>query len=159
MQIVRRPDKWNPFQEFNEISNQMNRLLGLTRFTPAINWPSDVEGEPLATTDWSPSCDISESDTEYRVQAELPNIKKDDVHVTLENGVLAIRGERREEKEEKGVRFHRRELSYGSFVRRFTMPPDTDESKVDATFKDGMLNVVIGKSKKKEATAKEVAVR
>ena len=78
--------------------------------------------------------------------------------MTLEEGVLTIQGERREEKEEKDAKFHRRELSYGNFLRRFAMPDDADESKADATFKDGVLNVVIGRSKQNASKAKEIAV-
>jgi HSP20 family protein len=85
-------------------------------------------------------------------------VNRDDVHVTLESGVLTIQGARHEEKEEKGIRYHRRELSYGNFLRRFTMPDDADESKVDASFKDGMLNVVVAKSKAKAGKIKEIAV-
>jgi HSP20 family protein len=153
MQLLRRQQAWDPIREMEELSSRMNRLFGLRR------WPGNGERELLATTDWSPSCDISETDKEYRIHAELPNVKKDDVHVRLEDGVLTIQGERREEKEEKGRKFHRRELSYGNFLRRFTMPDDADESMVEATFEDGMLNVVIGKSKAKASKAKEIAVR
>jgi HSP20 family protein len=126
--------------------------LGLPRLTP------NGDREAMAITSWSPSCDITENDKEYRVHAELPNVKKSDVHVSLEDGVLTIQGERREEKEEKGLKFHRRELEYGSFLRRFTMPGDADETKVDASFENGMLNVVIGKSKTKPTHAKEIAI-
>ncbi|MDH4023123.1 MAG: Hsp20/alpha crystallin family protein [Gammaproteobacteria bacterium] len=153
MQQIRHQDSWNPLREFEDLSSRMSRLFGLTR------WSGNGEHETLAMTDWAPACDISETDQEYRVHAELPKVKKDDLHVTLENGVLTIHGERREEKEEKGVRFHRRELSYGHFLRRFTMPDDADPSKVDASFKDGVLNVVIGRSKVKPAGAKEIAIK
>jgi HSP20 family protein len=152
MQLTRRHETWDPFREMDELSNRMNRLFGLTR------WPGNGGRELLATTDWSPSCDISETEKEYRIHAELPSVRKEEVHVTLEDNVLTIQGERREEKEEKGIKFHRRELCYGSFLRRFTMPEDADESKVDATFKDGMLDVVIGKSKQKASKAREIAV-
>lgn len=153
MHITRRRDMWDPFRELDQLSSRFNRLFGLARNG------GDGERETLALTDWAPACDISETDTEYRVQAELPSLKKDDVRATLQDGVLTIQGERREEKEEKGVKFHRRELSYGSFVRRFTMPDDADETKVDATFKDGMLSVVIGKTKAKPSSAaKEIAI-
>jgi HSP20 family protein len=130
----------------------VNRFFGLSR-------EGNGEREALATTDWSPSCDISETDKEYRIRAGLPNVEKDNVQVTLEEGILTIQGERPEEKEEKGVRFHRRELSYGNFLRRFTMPDNADESKVDATFNDGMLSVVIPKTEKpKQTSAKKIAV-
>lgn len=152
MQLIRRRENWDPFREIEELSNRMNRLFGLTR------WRGDGEREMMATSDWSPSCDISETDKDYRIHVELPSVKKDDVHVTLEEGVLMIQGERREEKEEKGIKYHRRELSYGNFVRRFTMPADADDAKVDATFKDGMLNVVIGKTKERAVKTKEIVV-
>ncbi len=152
MPLIRRQDTWDPFREMEDLSTRMNRLFGLTRFA------GNGERELLATSDWAPSCDISETDTEYRIHAELPSVKKEDVKVTLDDGVLTIQGDRREEKEEKDEKFHRRELSYGHFLRRFTMPDDTDPAKVDATFKDGMLNVVIGKTKAKAPTAKQIAV-
>lgn len=153
MKLTRRPDFWSPFREMEDLSQRMERAFGLTRRA------DNGEREALATTDWSPSCDISETDKEYCIHAELPNVKKDNVRVTVEDGVLTIQGERREEKEEKGAKFHRRELSYGNFVRRFTMPDDSDESKVEAAFKDGMLNVTIAKSKAKVAKSKQVEVR
>lgn len=152
MQLIRRQETWDPFREMEDLSTRMNRLFGLTRFA------GNGERELLATNDWAPSCDISETDTEYRIHAELPNVKKEDVRVTLEDGVLTIQGERREEKEQKDVRVHRRELSYGHFMRRFTMPDDADDAKVDATFKDGMLNVSIARTKAKVTKAKEIAV-
>jgi len=151
MQLMRRQEAWDPFREMEELSTRFNRLFGLGRAT-------NGDREALATMDWSPSCDILETDKEYRVRAELPNVKKENVHVTLEEGILMIQGERREEKEEKESRFHRRELSYGTFMRRFSMPDDADETKIEANFKDGMLNVVIGKSKTKQSKAKEIAV-
>ncbi len=152
MQLVRRKGAWDPFRELEDMSNRFNRLFGLAR------WSGNGEGEELAIADWSPSCDISETDKEYRIHAELPKVDKQNVHVTLEDGVLTIQGERKEEKEEKGAKFHRRELAYGSFIRRFSTD-DADETKVNATFKDGMLNVVIGKSNSKPSKAKEIAVQ
>lgn len=153
MNLMRRQDLWEPLREFENLSTRFNRLWGL------IGAGGNGEREALALTDWAPACDISETNTEYRVKAELPNVKKDDVHVTLADGVLTIQGERKEEKEEKNAKYHRRELSYGNFIRRFTMPDDADESKVDATFKEGVLDVVIAKTKAtKAAKTKEIAV-
>lgn len=143
MAIVRREEAWNPFRELDELSARMNRLFGLPRFS------GNGEQEILAPSDWSPSCDVTETDKEYRVVAELPNVKKDDVRVTFEAGTLSIEGERKQEKEEKGVKYHRRESVYGKFVRRFSMPDDADEAKVDANFKDGVLTVTVPKAKAK----------
>lgn len=154
MKLTQRQKAFDPFRELEQLSSRMHHLYGLTR------WPGgNGEGELLSVTDWSPSCDISETDKEYRIRAELPEVKKSDVHVTLESGVLTIQGERRQEKEEKSETFHCRELAYGSFLRRFTMPEDADEAKVDATFKDGMLDIVVGKSQTAKASkAKEISI-
>lgn len=152
MQIVRRRGSWDPFREMEDLSQRMNRLFNLAPLR------GEDEKELLAASDWAPSCDIRETANDYRIHAELAGVKKEDVHVTLEEGVLTLKGERREEKEEQGERFHRRELSHGSFLRRFTMPNDADESKIDATFKDGILNVVIGKTEASAQKTKEIAV-
>ena len=90
--------------------------------------------------------DITEDDKEYLVKADLPEIKKDEVKVTVENGVLSISGERKSEKEEKNKKFHRIERSYGSFERTFTMPEDADSAKMKAEFKEGVLRVHVPKN-------------
>lgn len=152
MQLTRRKEAWDPFHEFEDLSNRMNRLFGLTKWSP------NGGREALATTDWAPACDISETNDTYDIYAELPAVKKGDVHVTLQDNVLTIQGERKETKEDKGLRFHRRELSYGSFMRSFTMPDDADGGQVDAKFHDGILEVVIRKAKGKSVRSKEILV-
>jgi HSP20 family protein len=150
MRLIRGQETWDPFREIDDLSTRVNRVFGLTKW--------NGEGEALAIADWVPSCNVSEDEKEYHVRAELPDVKKDDVHVTLENNILTLEGERKQEMEEKGVKFHRREFSYGKFVRRFTMPEEADESKVLARFHDGMLDVTIAKSKAKLPNAKEIPV-
>ena len=150
MQLMRRQE-WNPFRDLESLSTRLNRLFELTRFD------GDFE-ESAVPTDFTPSCDIVETDKDYRVRAELPDVKKENVHVNLEKGILTLQGDRKEEKEERGLRFHRREVSYGHFYRRFMLPEDIDEARIDATFKDGMLEVVVQKAKGKETKAKEIAV-
>lgn len=147
MRLIRGPETWDPFRDMD---TRINRIFGLTKWND--------EGEALAMADWVPSCNVSEDDKQYRVRAELPEVKKEDVHVTLENGVLTIEGERKQEKEEKGIKYHRREFNYGKFVRRFTMPEEADESKVEARFNDGVLNVTIAKSIMKVSKMKEIPV-
>lgn len=154
MQLMRRSQPtWDPFREMESLTSRMNDLFDLKR------WGWNGERELMAAVDWAPSCDVSETDKDYRVRAELPDVKKDDVKVTLEDGVLTLQGERREEKQEKNEKFHRRELSYGSFLRRFTMPDDADDAKVEATFENGMLEIVIPKTKFKAAKAKAIEIR
>jgi HSP20 family protein len=114
--------------------------------------------ENLTVADWMPTVDISETEGEYLIKAELPEVRKEDVKVTVENGVLTLQGERRQEKEEKGKRFHRVERSYGSFVRSFTLPESVDDSSVKAEYKDGVLNLHLPKSEKVKPRAIDVKV-
>jgi HSP20 family protein len=119
---------------------------------------TDGNREAIASTDWAPSCNICETPTAYEIRAELPGVEKEDVRITLDNGVLTIQGERHDRKESNDARVHRRELMHGHFMRQFTMPDDADEEKIDAVFKDGMLDVSIAKTKGKTAKSKEIAV-
>ena len=96
--------------------------------------------------DWAPAMDVQETDKEYLIKADLPDVKKEDVKVGIEDGILSVEGERKQEKEEKGRKFHRIERAYGKFVRRMTVPTDVDATKVAAEFKDGVLNVHLPKS-------------
>ena len=88
-----------------------------------------------------------------RIKAELPEVKKEDVKVTAEEGTLTIMGERKFEKEEKGRKYHRVERSYGSFVRSFSLPDDASPAKVSAEFKDGMLTVHLGQGRESQTAA------
>ncbi|MBI2286954.1 MAG: Hsp20/alpha crystallin family protein [Nitrosomonadales bacterium] len=144
--------KWDPFRELEDVTNRLNRIFGqsLARSESGQNM--------LAVADWAPSVDISETDSEYLIKGEIPGVKKEDVKVTIQDGMLTIQGERKQEKEEKGKKFHRIERSYGSFVRSFRVPDDADENSVKAEFKDGMLNVTLAKSAKAKPKAIEVSV-
>ena len=144
--------RWDPFRELEEMSNRLHRMYN----RPA---PPQTNGkEAIVVADWAPSVDVSETDGEYQIKAEIPDVKKEDVKVTLENGVLTIQGERKFEKEEKGKKYHRVERSYGSFVRSFTLPDLVDEANVKAEFKDGVLNLKLPKSEKVKPKAIEVTV-
>jgi len=121
--------------------------------------PARTNGkETMIVADWAPSVDVSETEGEYQIKAEIPDVKKEDVKVTLEDGVLTIQGERKQEKEVKGKRYHRVERSYGRFARSFTLPDVIDEEKVKAEFKDGILNLALPKSEKAKPKAIEVTV-
>lgn len=138
----RRMKRWDPFREMEEMSERFSRLIDRGLATR-------IGGkEALTSIDWSPEVDIIESEKEYLIKAELPEIKREDVKVSVEEGVLTIQGERKQEKEEKGKKFHRIERSYGAFERSFTLPDDADEGKVSAEFKDGVLIVHLPKSEK-----------
>lgn len=121
------------------------------------SWPFG-EREALSTADWMPACDVSESAEEYRIDAELPGVKKEDVELNVENRVLTLRGERREKKEEKDKKFHRVESTYGSFMRSFALPDDADGDKVAADYKDGLLSVRIPRTAPKESKARTIKI-
>ena len=142
--------KWSPFRELEDLQNRLSSLFGRT----------PVRGlgeEAMTVSEWTPLVDIAEDDQEYLIKAELPEVKKEDVKVTVENGVLTITGERRFEKEEKGKKYHRVERAYGSFVRSFTLPEGAAGDKVTAEFKDGVLKVHLAKST--EAKSKSINVK
>src|SRR5436190_488537 len=125
---------WNQLREMEEAQNRVNRFLG--------GFPTRMgtgETHSLAVADWSPEVDISQDEHEYLLKADLPEIKKDDLRVTVEDGILCVSGERKSEKEDQKRKFHRVERSYGSFRRSFTLPEDTDSKKVTAEFRDGVM--------------------
>jgi HSP20 family protein len=131
--------RWDPFRELEDMSTRLNRFFGQV---PA----RATEEEGAFFADWSPAVDVEETDKEYLIKADLPAVKKEDVKVGIEEGILTVQGERKQEKEEKNKRFHRMERSYGKFVRRMSVPMDVDQQKVAAEFKDGVLNVHLPKS-------------
>ena len=90
--------------------------------------------------------DIEETEAEFVVKADLPEVKKEEIKVHVQEGVLTVEGERRQEKEEQGKRFHKIEREYGRFVRRFALPSEVDGDKVRAEFKDGVLRVSLPKA-------------
>ncbi len=147
MNIVR----WNPFRELEDIQTRLNRL-----FTDV---PSRrAEEDAVFFADWTPAVDIHETDKEYVIKAELPEVKKENVKVEVLDGVLTIEGERTREKEEKGKKFHKVERDYGKFVRRFALPSEVETTKLQAEFTEGVLNVHLPKSAAATPKAFEVKV-
>ena len=144
--------RWDPFRELEDMSDRLNRMFS----RPTL--PQANGKETMVVADWVPSVDVSETEGEYQIKAEIPDVKKENVKVTLEDGVLTIQGERKQEQEEKGKKYHRVERSYGSFARSFTLPDLVDEEKVKAEFKDGVLNLLLPKSENAKPKAIEVKV-
>ena len=138
--------RFEPFRELEEMTNRLNRIF---------RKEGDVDG---VFADWAPAMDVQETTNEYLIKADLPELKKEDVKVSVEDGVLAVEGERKLEKEEKGKKFHRVERSYGKFVRRMMLPTDIDQQKVVADFKDGVLNIHLPKSPAVKPRAIDVKV-
>ncbi len=130
--------RFDPFRELEEMSSRVGALLGRR----AAGQQGDMDG----FGDWAPAVDVQETDTEYLVKADLPEVARDNVKVGIEDGVLTLEGERRQEKDEKTRHYHRLERAYGKFVRRLTVPTEVEEAKVTAEFKDGVLSVHLPKS-------------
>ena len=143
--------RWDPFRELEEVSTRLNRLF----HQPFGRRSIEEEGSLLA--EWAPAVDVQETDGEYLIKADLPEVKKEDVRVELQDGMLCVQGERRQEKEEKGTKFHRVERAYGRFERRLALPSEVDPQKVAAEFEDGVLKVHLPKSA--SAKPKSIAVK
>lgn len=140
--------RWEPFRDFEEMFRLRSPLLArsLRRF----------EGEGA---EWTPVANISETDKEYLIKAELPEVKKEDVKVTFENGAIKISGERRHEKEQKEENEIRVESFYGAFSRTFQLPDNIDPNGIRAEQKDGVLRVHIPKTQSEEAKPVKIEVR
>ena len=146
---------WNQLREMEAATqNRFNRFLG---GFPNRMGSGDVHS--LTVADWSPEVDISEDDRGYLLKADLPEMKKDDVKVTVEDGILCVFGERKAEKEDQKRKFHRTKRSFGSFRRSFTLPEDADSTKVTAEFRDGVLKVHLPTTPIARSKATEVKVK
>ena len=131
--------RWDPMQDIQEYEKRLSSWMGRSALT------KDRDKESMRVMEWAPVVDITEDDKEYLIKADLPEVKKEDVKISVEDGVLAISGERKYEKEEKGKKYHRVERSYGSFERSFSVPADAEDEKVSAQFKEGVLLVHLPK--------------
>ncbi len=138
--------------QLQEMQNMFDRYLR------AAGPPQAGSQEVIATGDWAPRVDIVETGEAFAIKAEIPEVDKKDVTVTVDKGVLTIRGERKQEKEEKGKKFHRVERHYGTFTRSFTLPDNVDETKITALFKDGVLNLQIQKAETVKPKAIEIKI-
>lgn len=145
--------RWDPFKELEDMQSRLNTMFGRA----PVRKGGDKE-EALTVAEWASLVDITEDDKEYLIKAELPEVKKEDIKLTVDEDVLTITGERKYEKEEKGKKYHRVERAYGSFMRSFTLPEDADGSKVSAECKDGLLKVHLPKSEKSKPKSIEVKV-
>jgi HSP20 family protein len=126
--------------------NLLNRLGVSDPF--AVDAFANKLSEDVTGNNWRPAVDIKEEDNSYVINADLPGIDPKDIEVTMEDGVLTIKGERESEKEETGTSYKRVERTYGSFYRRFSLPDTADSENIKANGKNGVLEVVIPKQKK-----------
>lgn len=143
--------KWDPFREMEGM---------LDPYSKSQDWPFRG-GRDLNTkgVDWAPRADVSETDVGFCITAEVPGIKREDVKINIEDHVLSIRGEKKQEKDEKSETFHRIERFYGSFSRSFSLPENVDEEKIEAVFNDGLLTLTIPKTEVEKPKSIEIKVK
>ena len=141
---------WKPVKEFESMRSEMDRL-----------WDSFFVGKPRKRGDeeghWLPSVDVSETKNDVVVKVELPGMNSKDLDISLSDGTIVIKGEKKQEKEEKEENYHFVERSYGKFIRTVPLPKEVKHDKVSASYKDGILKVVLPKSE--EAKTKEIKIK
>jgi HSP20 family protein len=144
--------RWDPFGDVSTLIRLMPN--------PTAAWPRLAgDGNGAAKLEWSPSSDISETDKEYVIRIDLPAVRKEDVHVTLDDGVISISGERKQQFNDKDEKFHRVESFYGSFARSFSLPENVNADGVTCESRDGILTVHIPKIAEKKQTPKTITVQ
>jgi HSP20 family protein len=141
--------RWRPFRDLVTVQDDMSRFF------------EDFFSRPLVRTEWtegvrSPTVDVSETKDDLVIKAEMPGMNKEDVKISIHDNILTLKGEKKQEKEEKDANYHRIERSYGSFCRSFNLPTSVKADKVKATYKDGVLNVTLPKTE--EAKPKEIPI-
>lgn len=141
--------RWDPLRELEDMMRGMQRVF--------TTWPAKSE-ESMTLSEWTPSVDIGENDKEYVVKAELPDVNKEDIKVNVEGGTLSISGERRVEKEESDMKFHRMERAYGHFERTFSLPDEADAEQITSEYKQGVLTIHLPKSPGVKPAAHQIPV-
>ena len=140
---------WRPFGELSSLRREMDRL-----------WENFFVERPLGKIwerEWAPSLDMSETKDNFVVKAEVPGIDAKHIDISLTGDVLTIRGEKRQEKEEKEEDYHLVERTYGSFSRSVRLPAEVESNKIKASYKNGILAITLPNSEK--AKAKEVKIK
>lgn len=141
--------RWSPMRELMSVHDQLNRF-----FDESVSRQGAGEFE---YGNWAPAVDLREEENHYLLQADMPGMKKDEIEVNVENNVLTIRGERRFEAEVKKETYHRIERAYGKFTRSFTLPSRVQADAIKATYKDGILEVLIPKAE--ESKPKKISIQ
>ncbi|HUK13269.1 MAG TPA: Hsp20/alpha crystallin family protein [Thermoanaerobaculaceae bacterium] len=143
--------RWDPFREMHSLQDRLNRAF------------EDVWGrsrrpeDEFVTGSWMPPVDVRETKDALEITAELPGIEPKDVEVSVENGILTLKGSRTFEKAADGETYHRVERSYGAFERSFTLPTNVDTEKVKAVYRSGVLHLTL--PKREEAKPKSISIK
>jgi HSP20 family protein len=144
---TRRP--YESFHTLRRLNTMLDEAFG--------NWPLNQDESGAITSAWHPAVDVFEDKEAVRIVAELPGVSPEDVKLSLENNLLTIRGEKKQEAEERNERVHRYERSYGSFERAFMLPTTVDGEKIAADYRNGVLTVTVPKAER--ARPREIPVR
>lgn len=152
------------FREMNSFRREMDRLFDDLFRGGGRHFLATTPGESTLFTPWletevMPRIDETEDDNAFYVQVELPGMDREDVDVTLSNGLLTIRGEKKREREEKGRDFYRKERSFGTFRRTLPIPAEVDEKGIEASFRKGVLYIELPKSEKARKEIKHIDVK
>jgi len=134
--------RWEPFREMENV---------LRRFSPLYMPDHGVARDESTTKNWIPLANISESENEYLIRIEIPDVKKEDVKIAVSDGIITISGERKWESEDQGENAIRVESVYGAFARSFVLPDYADANGIHAETKDGVLRIRVPKTKTKKS--------
>ena len=141
---------WRPFRDLERIKREIDRV-----------WDSFFETKPVVKTgepgEWFPSLDVTETKDDIVVKAEIPGMEAKDIDISLNNDILTIKGEKKQEKEEKQQNYHLVERTYGNFIRMDRLPGEVKSDNINASYKNGVLNISLPKSE--EAKKKEVKIK
>jgi HSP20 family protein len=148
--------RWDPFQDLRSAQDEMAQMNPMLAHALGLHTQQQGSGR-ATTTAWAPALDISERKDAYLVTVELPGIKPEDLDITMEDGLLTIQGERQFTQESSEQQFHRVERRYGAFRRSITLPAQVQAEQIEASFEDGVLQILVPKME--EAKPKRIQVR
>ena len=154
--------RWDPFQDLRDAQEEMAQMAQMAQMSPRLAHALGLHGQQqgsgrATTTAWAPALDISERKDAYLVTVELPGVEADDLDITLEDGLLTIQGERQFTSESSEQQFHRIERRYGAFRRSITLPAQVQAEQIEASFENGVLQIVVPKME--EAKPQRIQVR
>lgn len=149
--------KWEPFRDMDDVFNRF--FADTLRRWPAVQGSAFANEGQTAAREWAPLADVSENEAEYLIKAELPEVRKDDVSVTVQDGVLTLSGERKQDVREDSEKPHRVERFYGPFARRFALPENADEQAIRAECRDGVIVIHIPKQKRVEPQPRQIQIQ
>ncbi len=149
------PDLWNGFNDdFNRLINHFFNGFEVSAFRP---WSG--RGEQIASNVLKPSLDLSATGKSYIIAMEIPGVSSEDINIELDRNTLIIRGEKRQDNEEKNKNYYRMERSYGAFQRTLSLPRDADQSKVNARFKKGVLTITLPRVKTDNKKTRQIDIK